>query len=582
MQGQAPFQPYAAGRPLTAEFNGKYLIISGKIFAKFMDVGNSAPGKKKWVGSSLWLQPKGQVIRHFINNLPTQINWEESTHQFLEGLGNADNAAEVITSRKHLTTEQLIAECGGINYEFGTKPFDHQLRAFMLSRDVKAFGLFMEMGTGKTKVLIDTAIYLFLQVKITQVLIVAPKGVHRQWLEEQFPVHAPKGIKWISVLYSASKAEDVEEKINRLPMGYLKILAMNVDAFSTDKGRALAMRFCEMGETLMIVDESSRIKHMSSKRTDGIIMVGKLCTYRRIATGTPITQGPMDIQSQFNFLDENILGMPYMTDFRNYYCVMGGWENKQVKSYKNMEELQQKIDAYSYRVLKVDCLDLPERMAMNRIVEFHPDQFKIYQDLKKNFITETQDGHIISGALAITRIMRLHQILCGHATTEEKEHIDIPTNRAAETVATLEEIGDASKTIIWAKFRPDVTLLGGEMKKADMPYLIYAGNDSQRAAALQQFKDSKTHNRIIMNPATGGIGLNINEAEFKIWYSYDMNLEIYLQAMDRNHRAGQTKRVTDIYMKTEHSIDDFIVNNLQGKIDVATMLVDLREILATA
>ena len=203
-----------------------------------------------------------------------------------------------------------------MNYKFKTKPYKHQLTALEKSWNKETYAYFMEMGTGKTKVLIDNMSMLYDKGKIDGALIVAPKGVVKTWYEHELPTHLPNHIENVTVLWQSNINKTQQEKLETLfETGTdLHILIMNVEALSTEKGVKFATKFLISHKTLMAIDESTTIKTPTAKRTKNIISLGRMAKYRRIMTGSPVTKNPLDLYTQCEFLD------PWLLDFTSYYA----------------------------------------------------------------------------------------------------------------------------------------------------------------------------------------------------------------------------------------------------------------------
>ena len=193
-----------------------------------------------------------------------------------------------------------------MNYKFKTKPYAHQIKALEKSVDKKNYAYFMEMGTGKSKVLVDNMSMLYDKGKINGALIIAPKGVYNNWFTQEIPIHLASHIQPKMVLWTAStsKAKDKEYQ-SLFATGYdLHILIMNVEALSTDKGRLFAGKFLRAHRAIMAIDESTTIKTPTAKRTKAIVALGKEAYYKRILTGSPVTKSPLDLFSQCAFLGD--------------------------------------------------------------------------------------------------------------------------------------------------------------------------------------------------------------------------------------------------------------------------------------
>ena len=321
-----------------------------------------------------------------------------------------------------------------MNYKFKTPPYKHQLKALEKSWEKSYFAYFMEMGTGKSKVLLDNIAMLYDQGKINGALIVAPKGVIGTWYDQEIPTHLPNHIENEIVLWQANITKGQSRKLGRLfkTGEELHILVMNVEAFSTQKGVKFAEKFLACHNSVMAIDESTTIKNPDAKRTKNICKLAPYAKYRRILTGSPVTKSPLDLYKQCDFLEPELLGHNSYYTFRTRYAVMrtanfGGRSVQIVVGYRNLEELSENLKPFSFRVLKDDCLDLPPKTFMKRIIKLTPAQEKIYKQMKHLALAE-MEGKQMTTATVLTQLMRLHQITCGHFTADDGTIKDININ----------------------------------------------------------------------------------------------------------------------------------------------------------
>ena len=263
-----------------------------------------------------------------------------------------------------------------MNYRFKTKPYKHQLTALEKSWNKETYAYFMEMGTGKTKVLIDNMAMLYDKGKIDGALIIAPKGVVKTWYEQELPTHLPSHIENVTVLWQSNITKKQQNKLESLFEidTAIHILVMNVEAFSTEKGIKFASKFLNSHKTLMAVDESTTIKTPTAKRTKNILRLSKLSKYRRIMTASPVTKNPLDLYTQCEFLDPFLLDFYSYYAFRNRYAEMTtmnlrGRSIQVVKEFRHLDELSDSLKPFSYRVLKQDCLDLPDKIYLKRQID---------------------------------------------------------------------------------------------------------------------------------------------------------------------------------------------------------------------
>ena len=478
------------------------------------------------------------------------------------------------------------------HYKFKTKPYAHQLEALQKSWATDTYALFMEMGTGKSKVLVDNIAMLYDKGAIRAALIVAPKGVYKNWDSIEFPTHMPDHIEHTKVLWDPVITKKKQEELDTLfkDDDKLKILIMNVEAFSTQKGLKYAQEFLNIfvGRALIGIDESTTIKNPTAKRTKNILTIGNLAKYRRILTGSPVTKSPLDLFSQCMFLDPFHLGYDSYYAYRSRYAHMieknfGGRSVQIVGSYRKLDELSAKLEKFSYRVLKEDCLDLPEKVFTKRIVELSDEQKRLYRQMKELALaTLEKEGKIMSSVNVITQMMRLHQITCGHFKADDGTVKHLKNNRLDVLMQLLDET--EGKVIIWANYREDIKNIVKSLKKAygDASTVEYHGGVDptlrQENIALFQEKNGPTR-YFVGNAQTGGYGITLTAANTVIYYSNNYDLEKRLQSEDRAHRIGQTGSVTYVDLIAENTVDERIVKALRKKINIANEIMgeDIKE-----
>ena len=465
-----------------------------------------------------------------------------------------------------------------MNYKFKTRPYAHQLKALEMSWKKEVFAYFMEMGTGKSKVLLDNIAMLYDRGKINGALIVAPKGVYKNWLESEIPEHLVEHIQNKTVLWQALINKKQQAKLDTLfkPEVDLHILIMNVEAFSTKKGLDFAAKFLSCHDALVAIDESTTIKNPGAQRTKNILRLSKLSKYRRILTGSPVTKSPLDLYTQCFFLDPWLLDHDSYYTFRTRYALMktanfNGRSVQLVVGYKNLSELSEKLKPFSYRVLKDDCLDLPSKTFMKRIIQLSPEQKRLYQQMKSMALAEL-NGKMLTTFNAVTQIMRLQQITCGHFKADDDSIQEIKNNRITELMNVLEEV--EGKAVIWAHWRHDIATIVREIEK-EYPgsVMTYYGDTTteDRQKAIREMQDPESKIRFLVGtPQTGGYGITLTGASTMIYYSNGYDLEKRQQSEARIDRIGQKKPMTYIDILAEDTVDEKIVKALRKKVNIAT------------
>ncbi|MDE0820822.1 MAG: DEAD/DEAH box helicase, partial [Opitutales bacterium] len=481
-----------------------------------------------------------------------------------------------------------------VNYKYKFKPFDHQVDALEYGWDRIEFGLFMEMGTGKSKVLIDNMGMLYQAGEINFALVIAPKGVYRNWVAKEIPEHMSDAIphrviRWVS---GPNKKQQEEMRSVQDKFEGLTIFVMNVESFSSLKGQKAGEWMARALGTggMIAIDESTTIKNHKAKRTKALMKIAAQFKYRRLLTGSPVTKSPMDIYSQCEFLRPGLLGYDSYYAFQGRYAVvqrktMGQAAFQQIVGFKNLDELTKRIDMFSFRVLKKDCLDLPDKIYTARYVGMTKEQFDMYEQIRKHAMVLLDSGEMSTAPAVITQMLRLQQIMSGHLKTDEGDMLYFPSKR----MEALEEIINEhdGKAIIWSRFRHDIIGMTDMLNKkfGEGCAVSYFGDtsDDDRAAAVLNFQNPDHPLKYFVgNPATAGYGLTLTEANLVVYYANDFNLETRIQSEDRAHRIGQKNKVTYIDLICEGSIDEHIVKALRTKIDIGAKVLgeDAREWLS--
>jgi SNF2 family DNA or RNA helicase len=440
------------------------------------------------------------------------------------------------------------------------------------------------MGLGKSAIAIHNAGMLYEEGKVTGVLVLSPKGVHRQWVAEQIPEHLDPNIKVNAICWSGLKSKAALQAFqpeNLRCNGNLTFLSLNIDAIRTADGFLTAVKFLRLheGRSMMIVDESHLIKNGSTERTKRAMKLGLLATYRRISTGTPIAKNIVDAFSQFAFLDPRILGQKYVTAFRARYCVMGGWEGKQIVGQKNTEEFYSLIAPHAFRLTKAEALDLPPKIYVKREYEPGDTTRAHYENLRKTYMTSFESGEIVDVANAAVAMLRLQQVLCGYLpiTDEDGRHTH-NEEISSERIEAMMEIVDQTEgqTVIWSRFIEDGERIVAALSKAFGPGAVahYTGGDRTKEDAKERFMNG-TSRFFVANPAAGGTGLNLQgKCQVVIYYSNSFDALHRWQSEDRTHRMGMAGAVTYFDLVATKSVDKHILKNLSIKKSISDLTLD--------
>jgi SNF2 family DNA or RNA helicase len=457
-----------------------------------------------------------------------------------------------------------------MEFTYKTTPFEHQRTALKAGAQSNNFAYFMEMGTGKTKVTIDNASYLFCEKKINYAIVIAPNSVYLNW-EKEINTHCSVPVKIFK-----HKFDEFIDPILTDPL-VLNWYLINVEAMSHSSGiKILSKLLGKTGETtLLIIDECTTIKNRSAKRTKNLVKLGRYAKYKRILTGSPVTKSPLDLYSQCDFLDNGLLGHDSFYTFRARYAVMheidmGGRSVLLPKYYTNLDELEKILKKFSYRCRKSECLDLPEKLYSQRYIDLKGEHQQTYERLKKNAWSVIQDEEV-SYSNKLTEILKLHQCVNGHVKTDEGNIMELPDPKLEELMTIVDE--HEGKFIIWANYvyniEKIIKSLEDKYGKKSVVSIYGAVDTKTRSENVKRFETEDEVRFFVGNPSTGGYGLNLVSASYVLYYSNSYNLEVREQSEDRAHRIGQSKNLLVIDLICRNTVDEMIISALHNKIKLS-------------
>lgn len=471
-----------------------------------------------------------------------------------------------------------------LSYEFGTPPYRHQVDYLERSDMRRAYALFSDMGTGKSKMLIDEMAMLWEAGLLDTVFITTYKGNYATWPDE-IEKHMPRRIPRCVHLWDGSDSQRARlERRELLGFSGLAVLVMNIEAVDRSrKAHVLAMQFMGRGQKRMsVVDESPAIKEPEALRTKAMVKIAAVSEYRRIACGNPTPNSPLDLWGQFLFLGRGsgeMLGFNSYYSFRARYAYLkdqhigNGRTVQKPYAWKNLEELQVTLAKHSFRVRKEECLDLPPKIYSMRHVEMTPEQWRVYKDVKDRAWSKLSAESTVSAVMVMGQRIKLHQVLCGMVIDDDQVVRLIPNNRITAMAEVVEEAGH--QTIVWCAYRANALAVTTELRRryGENAVVEYHGGvpHAQRGPNIQRFQDGKAH-YLVGTPHAGGRGITLTAARQVIYYSNTENLDHRLQSEDRAHRIGQHWPVTYTDLAVPESMDTQIVTNLRNKIDVSTII----------
>lgn len=484
-----------------------------------------------------------------------------------------------------------------MQYEFQTKPFDHQKTAIAKAWQKAYFAYLMEQGTGKSKVLLDDIAIQYEMGRIDQAALIPYKGVYAEWATKEMMQHWPERHKSAIHLWQGMNTVRERKAWERFLArdDVFKFFIINVEAFQSGTKAIRAMEeFAESGRTLGAIDESSRIKSHKSVRTKSLLRLSSMFNIRRILTGTVSPNDPGDVFTQFQFLQPGLLGHNSYYGFRKEFCVEKEIEvdsfNKAghaikrkiniIVGAKNESELSRRMEPWRYRVLKNDCLDLPDKIYQVREFDLDPDQARVYADIRDFATAELGEGSFVSAQQAITLLLRLHQTSCGFTVDEDGVEHWLGDSRIKACMDITEDTD--GKIIFWSGFRTPLRKLVEALRKryGQEAVVEYHGdrNLAQRREAIDAFQSGKAR-FFVGTQQAGGMGITLTAASTVVYYSNTFNLEHRLQSEDRAHRIGQRNNVTYYDLVARGTADRHIVKSLRKKFDIAARIQgdDIRE-----
>jgi len=464
-----------------------------------------------------------------------------------------------------------------VRYSPVFEPYDHQREALEALAGREAFALFMSQRTGKTKVIIDEWGQAVCSGDMDALLVVAPGGAYRIWedeIEKHLPAEIPRTVRvWVSRTCN-------EEVTKIVDCPGPKILIVNVEALSTIQAVVnLCRLFLQSNRATMVVDESTTIKGPTSIRTRVTCTLGPWAKRRRILSGLPDPQSPLDYYAQMWFLDPKILGFSSYEAFTDRHAVrktipVGKRRISITVGYQNIEEIKIKISKHMFRRTLKDCYDLPPKIYSRRDVDLTDEQKRIYLDLKTRAMSELESGDYVSASLVIVQMLRLHQVCCGHVKDENNVIHSIPSNKIKVLLELLEEYD--GKAVVWCSYAHDLAVVAAALRKRygdDSVSTFWGGNVSTREDESRQFQEEPSRRWMVATPGAGGRGRTWPMANMMVYYSNTDNLEHREQSEERGSIVGKTEPVVVVDLIARGTVEEKIVRSLQSKIDMSTAIL---------
>ena len=454
------------------------------------------------------------------------------------------------------------------------KPFEHQRKAeneaVKSLLDAGYYGLFMDMGTGKTKTSIDIFSILFAGGNASALLIICPKPLTAVW-EDEIPKQSSLPFSvytWDRKTTKRSDAEFASFLESEAPKAFI----INIEAFQTpnETMRDRLLAFVKQEKCLGLVDESSYIKESKANRTKNIIKFGARLPYRMILTGTEIVNSPLDLYSQFEFLKEGFWGMKSFFLFQLKYAILqdaygaGGRTFKKVAGYQKLDDLLAKITPFVFRARKDECLDLPDKIHEVIHVELSAAQRAAYEGLKKHLIAVLESGEILTVENKVSLFTKFRQIPGGMVKVEGSNSvIEADPPKLLALLASLESTSE--QAIIWSSFTAEIEMLVDRLSKVGPTVAFYGAIEQKvRDENVRSFQRREAR-FFVANPQSAGFGLNLQQCHLQYVYSRHLSPAYSWQAEDRTHRAGQQNVCVYISLVARNTVEERIEMLLESK-----------------
>jgi SNF2 family DNA or RNA helicase len=519
------------------------------------------PDKRAWdAKKKVWVVAPSRINIEYLRKELPQLTWSPSA----EALATKVIRAGTPPPRADVSDYQFV----------DPPPYNHQREGFARCRDAVAYALLMQQRTGKTRVAVDDASDKWLRSQANLALVICPNSVKSVWVKDEIPTWTPKHVPYEAILYRSNERKDVTSRVHNWNGRTLQWLVINCETLSTSTGEDWLRDLLKTREVVAYVDEASRFKSPSSSRSKALVRLRPLCKYRRLLTGTLVTQGPLDVYMPFQFLDPAILGYSNFYSFRNEFALMKGlYGRQQIIGYTNLPRLADLIAPFSYRVTRDQCFDIPKSLYAKREVELTEQQRQLYNDMRDLMLAEFDDPNgmevplydedynqvgtkrvqQVTATIVLTKMLRLQQIVGGFIHNAEGRVVPIP-GKNPKLEALVEELEECQgKAIIWARFRPEIALIAETLRKKfgiDSVVEFHGGvKEADRTINRHAFQNLNSSVRwLVGQQGAGGLGIPLHAASEVFYFSNTYSLEEREQSEDRAQSLSRTTPVgyTDI------------------------------------
>ena len=459
-----------------------------------------------------------------------------------------------------------------------TEPYAHQAVEYEASRDAQARALLWQMRTGKSKVVIDTAFHLRNEGRLDGVLVLAPNGVHANWIRRELPKHAWDSgytpMTWRSSLEGMDDAALFAVKRGDFP-----VLTVNNEALRLKRTQTVIRALLRRGRIMFVADECHDFRRPGAKRTWLARTLAAKCAYRRILSGTTVLNSPLHAFSQFELLGKGALGYDTFKDFKRHFATCAMIKTRSGRAFptwtpRRLDELRDRMARWSSVVLRGDVDDMPDLIENEHMTLMSQAQATAYRQVVDEWTLDLEGRTSIDVVEGGVRIQKLQQILGGFVYDEDGEAVSIDDS-PPRLDAMYEHVVDTlpGKTIIWCRFREDIRRVVGRLRSMGFDPLEYHGgiSSSRKDAAEDRFREELAPNPLVGNPQSAGLGLDLSTADTIFVYSHTHNSIVTEQSKERATAIGG-KSVSLVKARTPGTVDDLILTAHEENLSVHEFL----------
>lgn len=449
------------------------------------------------------------------------------------------------------------------------KLFHHQQDAYDFAlekfKQGKAVALLADMGTGKSMMTIAITGTLEKENGVKKMLVLCPKSIVGVW-EEEFR-------KFADYKYALTVLDGAIEK-KKSAFGFMNGAALQVIVVNYESCWRLEKEITKWNPDLIVCDESSKIKTPSAAQSKALHRLGRITKYNMILTGTPITGSPLDVFSQYKFLDESIFGTSFYL-FRNRYAIMGGFQNRMIIGYRHLDELVEKVHSIAFRIKIEDAVDLPPFIDKTQIVPLEPKAQITYRQIEKDCYAELNNGEVTARNV-LTQLLRLAQCTGGFIRDDATGIAQQVSGAKLEALEDIVDtcIAEGKKVVVFARFVPEIEAIEKMLKDKGIGYSLIYGATKDRAEQVARFQTDAETKVFIGQLQTTGMGLTLTAASVAVFYSLDFSYANYEQSRARIHRIGQKQTCLYIHLVCKGTVDEKVMQALKHKGDIANLMVD--------